>query len=72
VKSDHVRRVLRSYSVVTVAGLADRLGIAEETVLRLCREDRIPVYVRAGSLWVRGRKPSRPAPAEWLASEKGA
>ena len=61
--------VLNSNTTLTVTGIAEHLGASEETVLALLRRERVPVYVKAGALWVRGRQPSRPAPG-WLATEK--
>ncbi len=66
---DRLQEVLGECTTLTVHGLADRLTVNEETAAKLLREERVPMFVRAGILWVRGRKPRRPAPP-WMKEEK--
>lgn len=55
-----VRDILRDNVAVSVSALASRLSVGEETVVRLLRQERAPMYMKAGALWARGRKLASP------------
>ncbi len=65
VLESRLRDILRDNTSVTVEAVALRIGTNEETAVALLRKERAPMYVKAGALWVRGRKPRRPAPG-WM------
>jgi hypothetical protein len=60
---DLLRNFLHDNTTITVSAISLRLDASEESVLALLRQERIPVYTRAGGLWVNGRKPRPPRPS---------
>lgn len=51
--------LLREWTSIRLAVVAEGLGVSEEVALELCRAAGAPVFSRAGSSWVQGRRPHR-------------
>lgn len=51
------RDTLRAFTCVRLEALAWKMGVPEETVRRLCAEERIDIFRRGGDLWVRCFRP---------------
>jgi hypothetical protein len=49
--------ILGAFSTVTVDAVAERLNVAEATVLRLAHELGARPFTRAGAKWLTGRRP---------------
>jgi hypothetical protein len=58
-----LRDSLKFIAVVTVAGLAARVGVTEDAIEAVVTDLRLPTFRKAGTLWVRGQQPHRAKPS---------
>lgn len=59
-----------SVEMLSVQDYSDRYGVHENTVRRLCREDRIDAQKIGGSWRIADAPPGGRAPAEWSEIER--